>query len=338
MKIIKSVICLITFLTLCSQNINASEGHEKVTRSDSINVDGVWRTYEYHVPQFPAENPRLLIVLHGDAMTSKSMLTDTGYEFNKLADMTANTIVVYPQGYEGHWNDCRKETFSDTKIKGVNDVSFIKSIIRRMAIWHHIDYKNVFAVGYLNGGNMCYKLAKSTPDLFKGFAIIGANLAVNTNNDCVSINKPVSMMIMNYNSNTTNPYKEDGMLSTKETIDYWLNLMKYNNQILVSSSSSIDAKTSSTIFREDYFSKEENKRVSLIQIGKDRYSLPYPHVDLWPKKIGDKNKQMSIPETVVQFFYQVQYGDQGYFTDLPTAFKNSESVMGAKITNEHQRE
>ena len=163
-------------------------------------------------------------------------------------------------------------------------------------------------------------------------------LAANTNNGCVSVNKPVSMMIMNYNSNTTNPYKEDGMLSTKETIDYWLNLMKYNNQILVSSSSSIDAKTSSTIFREDYFSKEENKRVSLIQIGKDRYSLPYPHVDLWPKKIGDKNKQMSIPETVVQFFYQVQYGDQGYFTDLPTAFKNSESVMGAKITNEHQRE
>lgn len=318
MRIFKNVICFVAILTLCQTNIYAGEGHEKVTRLDSIYINNVWRTYRYHKPQFPAENPRLIVVLHGDAMTSKSILTDTGFEFNSLADMTANTIVVYPQGYENYWNDCRKETYFDIKNEG-DDVLFIKSIIRRMQVRHHVDYKNVFAVGYLNGGNMCYKLAKSTPGLFKGFAIIGANLSESTNDDCFSLNKPVSMIIINYTSKTKSPYEGKEMLSTEETIDYWLDLLEPKNKRLLSSSSSTNVLANLTFFREDYFSKKENKTVSLIKIANDGYSLPYPHVDRWPKKIGDKNNHMSLPETVVHFFYSVQYGNSGHLSIKKTS-------------------
>lgn len=326
MKIIKNIICLVAILTLCQTNIDASEGHEKVTRLDSIYVNNIWRTYRYHKPQFPSENPRLIVVLHGDAMTSKSIQTVTGFEFNKLADKTANTIVVYPQGFGNYWNDCRKETSFDTKIKGINDVIFIKSIIRRMQVRHHIDYKNVFAVGYLNGGNMCYKLAQLTPNLFKGFAVVGANLPVDTNDDCVAVNKPVSIMVINYISDKTNPYKggevaaadefkRGEVLSTKETLDYWLKLLEYNDKIPLSSLSSTNVKANSTFFREDYFSKEKNKRVSLIKIVKGGHLFPNQHVDQWPQIASNMSKGINIPKTVVHFFYWLQYGDSGHLSE-----------------------
>lgn len=322
MKIIKSIICLVTFLTLCKGNINAQQGHEKNTVLDSIMIDGYWRTFEYHVPQYPVNNSRLVLVLHGDAMTSKSIQTVTGFEFSKLADNTGATIVVYPQGYKNYWNDCRREASFETKNKDINDVTFIKSIIQRMERRYHIDRKNVFAAGYFNGGNMCYKLAKSIPKVFKGFAVIGANLPTTSNDDCVPVNKAVSIMVIN--SDTINPYKGgeltslDGfargkVLPTNETLNYWLTLLEHNDEVPLSSLSSTIVKANSTFFREDYFSKEKNKRISLLKIVKGGYPFPNPHVDQWSQIAANMNKHLNIPETVMRFFYQVQYSNPDHF-------------------------
>ncbi len=323
MEIIKRVICLATFITLCPANINASGGHEKKTVLDSIKVNDIWRTFEYHIPQFPTPNPRLIVVLHGDGMTSKSIQTATGFEFNKLADKTASTIVVYPQGYRNYWNSCRKEASFETKIKGMSDVIFIESIIKRMEVRYRIDHKNVFAVGYLNGGNMCYKLAKTIPNIFKGFAAIGANLPVNTNDDSVSVGKPVSIMAINYISDTINPYegdevasadtfKKEKVLFDKETMDHWLNLLERNDKIPLSSLSSTKVKANYTFFREDYFSNEKNKRVSHIKIVKDGYPFLNSKIDQWLQLVANMNKYIDIPETVVHFFYRLQCGNPGH--------------------------
>lgn len=325
MKIIKSIICLTAFLALCKESLTAQEGHETNTVQDSIIIDGHWRTFEYHLPQYAINNSRLLFVLHGDAMTSKSIQNATGFEFNKLADRTGATIVVYPQGYKDYWNDCRKEASFETENKGINDVAFIKAIIQRMERRYHIDRKNVFATGYFNGGNMCYKLAKSIPDSFKGFAVIGANLATKTNDDCVSLDQSASIMIINYLSDRTSPYMGwevtslDGftrgkVLPTNETLNYWLNLLKNNDKKPLSSLSSTIVKAKSTFFRDDYYSEEKNKRVSLLKIVQGGYPFPNPHVDQWSQIAANMNKHINIPETVIRFFYQVQYSNTGYST------------------------
>ncbi|WP_396589844.1 alpha/beta hydrolase family esterase [Allomuricauda sp. R78024] len=324
MTIFKNTNYLIIFLALCMGSINAQSGHEKTTVLDSIMIDAHWRTFEYHVPQYPVNNSRLVLVLHGDGMTTKSIQTKTGFEFNKLADNTGATIVVYPQGYKNYWNDCRREASFETKNKDINDVAFIKSIIQRMERRYHIDRKNVFVTGYFNGGNMCYKLAKTIPDVFKGFAAIGANLPITSNDDCVPINKAVSIMVINNVSDTINPYKGgeltslDGftrgkVLPTNETLDYWLTLLEQNDEATLSSLSSTIAKANSTFFRDDYWSKEKNKRVSLLKIVKGGYPFPNPHVNQWSQIAANMNKHINIPETVMRFFYQVQYSNPDHF-------------------------
>ena len=320
MKIIRNIICLVTFLTLCPTGIIAKEYHAKKTVLDSIMTDGIWRFFEYHLPQFPAENPRLIMVLHGDDMTTKSIQTVSDYEYNKLADKNGNTIVVYPQGYNNQWNGCRKEALLEANKKNLNDEVFIKSIVQRMERRYGIDRKNVFAVGYLNGGQMCFKLAKSVPDLFKGFAVIGANLPQPANDGCTPSGEPVSLMLINEAVDSLNPFdgeentlvydfERGNQLSTNETIRYWLDLFGHTEKIAKYAPSVIIEKDNSVAFRYDYFSKEQNRRISLLKIVKSGYSFSNPYFDRLPQTKVKIDKHISIPETVVRFFYQLQFSN-----------------------------
>ena len=320
MKTYRDFICLVTFLTLCSTSIIAKEDHARKTVLDSIMIDGTWRFFEYHVPQFPAENPRMIMVLHGDGMTTKNMQTVSDHKYNKLADKNGNTIVLYPQGDKKHWNDCSKVAFLETNKNGLSDVVFIKSIVQRMVRRYDIDRENIFAVGYFNGGEMCFKLAKSVPGLFKGFAIIGANLPQPANDGCTPSGKPVSLMLINETGNSLDPF-DDGeytvepdlergeLLSTNETLRYWLELFGHTENISKHAPPLIIEKANSVAFRYDYCSKEQNRRISLLKIVKNGYSFTNPYFDRLPQSKANFDKYINIPETVVRFFYQLQYSN-----------------------------
>lgn len=315
MKIINNAICLVAFLTLCSASLYAGEGHEQKTVQDSMMIDSLWRTLEYHVPQNLAENPRLVIVLHGGAMTTKFMQTVTGYGFNKLADKNGNTIIAYPQADKNFWNDGRKSISNGTEKKDLSDVLFIKSIIKKMERRYTIDSKNVFVVGYFGGGNMCFKLAKSIPASFKGFAVIGANLPTYANDKYTSSNEPISLLVINDTADPINPY-EDGkvvsgegitkveVMSTDETLSYWLKALGHTEKKPMSTLKKVNIieKSNSRAIRHDYFSKEENKRISLLKIVNSGYPFPNSNFDEWQQMAGNDNKYINIPEIVVTFF------------------------------------
>ncbi|MGW9684576.1 alpha/beta hydrolase family esterase [Flagellimonas sp. 2504JD1-5] len=317
MKCRKQFVWSILFLALCTSATNAQLGHEKNTIGDSILVDGIWRIFEFHVPQFPSDNSRLIFVFHDNNMNTKAIQEITGFEFNKQADKTAGSIVVYPQGYKNLWNDCRKVTSIEAKNKGVDNVGFVKSIVQRMERRYHIDRKNVFAVGYFNGGNMCYKLAGETPDIFKGFAVIGATFLANSKNNYTPISKPVSIIMINDVADTINPNNNgtiaslDGITMEKvnpinETLNHGTKLLEHNGRMPKPKVSFIE-KSNSHAIRYDYSSSEKNQRVSLLKIVKGGYSFPNPNTKQWPQIGGEMEKQINIPEIVFRFFYQLQY-------------------------------
>ncbi len=313
------IIYIITFFTLCTASVKAQGGYEKNTVLDSMMVAGIWRTFEYHVPLYPAENPRLIVVLHGGAMTTKFMQKVTDYEFNRLADKNASSIIVYPEAHKSFWNHSRRETAVEkNEKKSLNDVLFIKSIVQRMERRYGIDRKNVFAIGYFDGGQMCYKLAKSIPNSFKGFAVVGANLPVKADDPLTSGDNPISLLLINDITDVTNPYDggkvtpADGsadieVMSTDETLRYWLKLFGGTEKILWPSPANIIEKDNSMAFRHDYFSKEKGKRISLLKIVRGGYPFPNPYFKEWPQMKENSNRHINIPETIVRFFYQLQY-------------------------------
>jgi polyhydroxybutyrate depolymerase len=77
-------------------------------------------------------------------------------------------VVVYPDGYEGHFNDCRRVASYSARTLNVDDVGFIKRIVERLGAEKKINPERVYAIGCSNGGHLALRLALEAPELIKG--------------------------------------------------------------------------------------------------------------------------------------------------------------------------
>jgi len=249
-------------------------------------------------------------------MTAPQMVIATGHQFNYLADEDKNVIIVYPQGYKKAWNTCRVETAGETKQLKLDDIGFFEKIIDFFSAKYNIDKSNVFAMGVSNGAQMCYKLAKEKPQLFKGFAAVSGSLPVETNNDCFETNQPVSIMVMNGTADPINPYnggeiKLDGVshgsvISTEQTMHYWINLAKCDSIPKEFDFPDIDKSDNSTAVEYTYTSRAANKEVVLVKIINGGHNLPNPTFFLWPKMVGNVNKDINAPKVIFDYFMSLK--------------------------------
>jgi polyhydroxybutyrate depolymerase len=174
--------------------------------SDTVMVDSLTREFSYHLPSHISAHPRLIFVLHGSTGSPAIMQMSTGHEFDRLADTHGDAIIVYPAGYHGYWNDCRKKGTYESKKLNLDDVAFFGKMIAYFKSKYQIDTAAVFAMGFSNGGHMCYKLAKEKPLWFRGIAAVSANLPMDENNDCYDLHLPISVLVMNGTGDPINPY------------------------------------------------------------------------------------------------------------------------------------
>ncbi|MGC4011975.1 MAG: PHB depolymerase family esterase [Pseudomonas sp.] len=86
------------------------------------------RSYVLYVPQKLAERPALLVVLHSSQSNGERMRRDSGYRFDALADRDG-FLVLYPDGFEGHWNDCRRAASYSARRLNIDDVGFLSQMI-----------------------------------------------------------------------------------------------------------------------------------------------------------------------------------------------------------------
>jgi polyhydroxybutyrate depolymerase len=173
---------------------------------DSVRVGGRMRSYAFYVPARVAPNPPLVLALHGSMGSPEQMRQATGYGFERLADRHG-FVVIYPQGYEGHWNDCRKKAPFSARRLGIDDVGFMRALVARFRSAHGADPSRVFAVGLSNGGHLGYRLALEAPGLVRAVAAIGANLPTPDNTECAPVAGAASVLIMNGTDDPINPYE-----------------------------------------------------------------------------------------------------------------------------------
>jgi len=154
-----------------------------------------------------------------------------GYRLDRLAEADG-TVVVYPQGVQKHWNDCRKQGPYAANTEDIDDVGFVKAIIEFLGTRHDIDTDKVFATGLSNGGNFALRLALEYPNI-RAVAAVGTNFPAEENFDCRHSQHPVSFLLMNGTADPINPYdggmvslyglgKRGVVLSSDQTIGYWL--------------------------------------------------------------------------------------------------------------------
>jgi polyhydroxybutyrate depolymerase len=280
---------------------------------DVIEVDNRHRSYLSYIPGELPDNPPLVFVFHGSRGTGEQMRAAAAFEFDTLADREGY-IVIYPDGYENHWNDCRKTADYAANVENIDDPLFISTIIEQMVERFDVNRNQVFATGLSNGGHMVYRLALENPGLIKAAAPIAASMPVAENMDCQSRNEPVSIAIFNGVEDPLNPY-EGGLvslygntsrgtvLSSYESVLYWAGLAGAAEIPGTLNLPEIDGNSETSIrlhtWRGDY-----GVEVRLYQMVGSGHVLP-SKIAKFPRMLGEGAQDISGPEEIIGFFQSV---------------------------------
>ena len=172
---------------------------------ETLRVGDRERTFAYYAPASLPPHPPLLIAFHGSGQTGESFRARTGYAFDRVAD-SVGFVLVYPDGYENHWNDCRKAASFSARALRIDDVGFVRAIIAHLTSKLGVDPGRVFATGHSNGGSMCYRVAQEMAGEIAGVVPISASMPVPENNDCHDNGQAISVLVMNGTDDPIDPY------------------------------------------------------------------------------------------------------------------------------------
>lgn len=137
--------------------------------------DGIMREYLVHVPRSYRGAPTpMLVALHGGGGSADFQADDSRYKLISKAE-AAGFIAVFPNGYSrfpggilATWNAgacCGAAQKND-----VDDVGFLREVIRRVERQARIDPRRVFMTGMSNGALMSWRMACEASDLVRGIA------------------------------------------------------------------------------------------------------------------------------------------------------------------------
>jgi polyhydroxybutyrate depolymerase len=201
----------------------------------TMQVDGLARTYRTYVPRQLAKGAPLLLVMHGSGESAAQIRVETGYAFERLADVQG-FAVVYPDSYSFDWNDCSKTGDFSVKGKLVDDVHFLGALADKLVADLGVDARRVFATGVSAGGFMSLRLALEAPTRFRAVAAVAANLPQPDNFKCKPAGPGSAVMIMNGTKDPLVPfdggevnllglfYKGGNVHSSRESAQYFADL------------------------------------------------------------------------------------------------------------------
>ncbi|MEH6344653.1 MAG: dienelactone hydrolase family protein [Bermanella sp.] len=280
-------------------------------QSKTILLNGHQRTFHYYVPQKLKSEPALVFVFHSSLSSGKKMRERTAYQFDVIADKEG-FIVAYPDGYDRHWNDCRASADYAANIENINDVVFVTQMRNWFSSHYGINTKRVYATGYSNGGHLSFRLAMETPNLVAAIAPIAANLPVTKNLDCKPKGQAISISLFNGTADSFNPY-EGGLvsilgnesrgevLSSKDTINYWLKLAGYQNVLEIRKKITDSNKSDQSTIEISTWQQEGGPEINLYTIMGGGHSIPSKLVSLGGL-FGDTNADIESALEIWNFF------------------------------------
>ena len=147
-----------------------------------VDAGGLRRSYVLHLPRGDeSRSPLPLVVaLHGGGGNARASARQTGFDDEADRD---GFVVVHPNGTgetRPLLNAMGKGLFTwnagtccgYAKEHGVDDVAFIRAVVRDVERRVAIDGRRVYATGTSNGGMMSYRLACEASDLFAAIGVV----------------------------------------------------------------------------------------------------------------------------------------------------------------------
>jgi polyhydroxybutyrate depolymerase len=281
-----------------------------------LEFGGLQRSFLVYIPERLPDRVPVLLVLHGSAGTAKRMRSATAWAFEQIADRHG-AVIVYPEGFDRHWNDCRATGDYAAKQRGVDDVGFLRAVVARLdgdpALGaRRIDADEVFAAGLSNGGHMALRLALEAPDFVAGVAAIAASLPAADNFNCAPSGKPVAVMLINGDADPISPYeggeiwsfglfnRRGAVQSTLATAEYFRNLAGYTAPPFEHRYPDTDP-ADGTVASRMVWSTEDRPEVDVITIHGGGHTIPHPLMSM-PRIFGRTSHDVPAAEEIWRFF------------------------------------
>ena len=251
----------------------------------TIQVETMKRGYTVVMPEVSQKSASLFIVFHGSNQTGEKMRAFSGNVFDELVQ-EHGAVVVYPDGYKGHWNDARLSSNFATRKAGIDDVAFTKALINEIRAKNDIDANKVYIAGYSNGGQMVIRLIHEWPYPFAGAVIISATQPVAANFQAISRETSLPILLIHGTSDPIVPYN-GGMaslwglnprgpgLSASETAHYYA---QRNHIASKPTTRTLEhgSKNALTVTTEEY-SESGKYPVKLVSIDGGGHVVPNPY-------------------------------------------------------------
>ena len=261
-------------------------------QTQGIKIDGDMRQFTMYVPKtINKEKPVALVLnFHGSGMTALEHMFYT--EMNTTAD-NHNFIVVYPQGKDNDWNVGFGMDYDD----GPKDIEFIRQLVEKIKKHYSIDPNAVFATGLSRGGFFTHRLAVEIPEVFAAIAAVGAPIPNEVKKRHTSKEK-IAVLLAHGDADIHVKYKgkEESYNSVEETITYWRQHNKSNNEVTkkinqIEDETSIDITTYSG-----------SKDVVLVKIENGGHTWPGANDFNVGFPLGKTTHDISFNDVVWKFF------------------------------------
>ena len=152
----------------------ADKGGDTQGGLQELQVQG--RKVLVHLPagRDAAQPAPLVLALHGGGGHAEHMAENYGLQ--RKAD-EAGFIVAFPNGYSkfpggkfATWN--AGGCCGDARDKGIDDVGFLREVVKALSQRYRVDASRVFATGMSNGGMLSHRLACEAADVFRAVAAV----------------------------------------------------------------------------------------------------------------------------------------------------------------------
>lgn len=280
--------------------------------SGHLDSGGRQRTWRAYLPARRSARPALVVVLHGSmGSPATARVDDFGYDFDRIADREG-AIVLYPQGFEGHWNNAARIGPYAAKAQQVDDVGFLHALVDHVAREYGADRTAVLVTGVSNGGAMVTRLALEAPAFARAYAVVSENLPTAANLAVVPRSEPVSILFLNGTDDPIVPWgggevslwpvlaSRGDVLSMADTLSYFRNLAAVKSAPVTEDLPDLDPGDGCTASRTTWIGPLGH-RIVQIAIRGGGHGAPHPE-KRGMRLLGNSNRDIHAAEAIWEFF------------------------------------